>query len=136
MNAPERFEQLIAFIGATLPGPVERQTADDGTVLFTGGSPGEVVVRLTHTAVIVSEYAGAPAGAFSRRPRRLGVLRWRRLPEPALMNALAQLIAGAREVRRARYRTCRFCELTHPPEWMHTEEVCLGCSTQQMNTIH
>jgi hypothetical protein len=31
MNGPERFEQLIAFVGAQLPTPVEEHQADDGS---------------------------------------------------------------------------------------------------------
>jgi hypothetical protein len=138
MNAPERFEQLIAFLSATLPAPVEQHAADDGSVLFTGGSPGEVVVHLTETSVIVAEYAGQwdTRYAFRVRPRRVGMLKWRRLPEPALMNALAQLIGGARDARRARYRICRFCDVTNPPEWMDTDEVCVGCTEQQQRVVH
>jgi hypothetical protein len=138
MNAPERFEQLIAFLSATLPAPVEQQAASDGSVLFTSGSPGEVVVHLTDTSVIVAEYAGEwdSPYAFTVRPRRVGILKWRRLPEPALMNALAQLVAGARDARRARYRTCRYCDVSNPPEWMDTDEVCAGCAEQQMGVVH
>jgi hypothetical protein len=138
MNAPDQFEQLVEFLDATLPSPIERHAGDDGSLLFTRGSPGEVVVRLTHTSVIVSEYAGEwdTPYAFTVRPRRVGMLKWRRLSAPSLLNALSQLIAGAREARRGRYRRCCHCGASSPPEWMHTDEVCVGCAHQQMGVIH
>ena len=55
MDAPERFEQLIAFLDSNLPAPVERQESADGSVQFTGGEPAQVVVSLTETSVIVAE---------------------------------------------------------------------------------
>ena len=49
---------------------------------------------MTETSVIVSEFAGVweTPFTFSAKPRRVGILKWRRLPETALFNALAVLI--------------------------------------------
>ena len=58
MTTDERFEQLIAFIGSQLPAPVDQQHATDGTMIFTGGSPAEVVVHLDESRVVVFEFAG------------------------------------------------------------------------------
>ena len=101
MDAPERYEQLIAFLDTNLSAPVDRQEAADGTVQFVGGEPADVVVSLTETSVIVSEFAGVweTPFTFAAKPRRVGVLKWRRLPETALFNALQVLIKGAREAR-------------------------------------
>lgn len=138
MNAAERFDRLVAFLSTRLPAPIEQQQAADGTVLFTGGSPGEVVVHLTETSVIVAEYAGEwdTPYSFTVRPRRVGILKWRRLPDESLMAALDHLVKGARETRRARYRTCRYCDVVNPPEWMDSDEVCTGCADQQMGVVH
>ena len=57
-EAPERYEQLIAFLGSNLPKPVARQEDADGSLQFTGGDPPEVVVVLTDSSVIVSEFVG------------------------------------------------------------------------------
>ena len=94
MDAPERFEQLIAFLGSQLPAPVEQQPGDAGAIIFTAGSPAEVVVHLTHTSVVVFEFAGVwdTAGTFMVRPRRVGLVKWRRLSETAVMNAVSSLI--------------------------------------------
>ena len=138
MDVPERFEQLIAFLASHLPAPVEQQPGTDGSMIFTGGSPGEVVVHLTQTSVAVAEYAGdwETPYSFVVRPRRVGVLKWRRLPETDLLNALTHLIRGTREARRARYRMCRHCAVSNPPEWMDTEDVCAGCAARQMDLVH
>lgn len=138
MNPAERFDQILSFLADRLPAPIEQQQAGDGTVLFTGGSPGEVVVHVTETSVIVAEYAGEwdTPHSFSLRPRRVGLLKWRRLTEATLFGALEQLINGARETRRARYRTCRYCDESNPPEWMDTEEICSGCSEQHTGVVH
>ena len=54
MNGPERFEQLIAFVGAQLPTPVEEHQADDGSFIFSGGDPAEVIVQVTESTVLVA----------------------------------------------------------------------------------
>src|SRR4029077_19634809 len=117
MDAPERYEQLIAVLDSNLPSPVDRQESADGSVQFTGGEPAEVVVSLTDTSVLVAEFAGVweSAFTFSARPRRVGVLKWRRLPETALFNALSVLIKGAREARLSRLRACAEWRRRTPP---------------------
>src|SRR5262249_61463936 len=82
---------------------------------FTAGEPAEVVVALTDSSVVVSEFAGVWESPFTlaARPRRVGVLKWRRLPETPLFNALTALIKGARDAPHSRFQTCRYCG--HPP---------------------
>jgi hypothetical protein len=138
VSADERFEQLIAFLGSQLPPPVDQQTEDDGSLLFTGGSPGEVIVHLTATKITVSEYAGTwePSGRFTVTPRRVGTLLWQRLPETPLINALSALIKGARDVRHSRYRRCAFCGEKQPPELLFDDGVCAACSEPQPYRVH
>jgi hypothetical protein len=137
MSAPERYEQVMAFLAANLPARVEQQEEKDGLV-FTAGDPPEVVVRLTQSHVIVSEYAAVWGTPFTlvARPRRVGVLNWKRLPETAFFNALSQLIRGAREVRLSRFRTCRHCGESSPPEWLHSDDVCHGCAERSLGFVH
>jgi len=138
MDAPESYEHLIEFLDSNLPSPVDRQEGADGSVQFTGGEPAEVVVSLTDTSVLVSEFAGVweSAFTFTARPRRVGVLKWRRLPETALFNALSVLIKGAREARISRFQTCRYCARSTAPEWMHGNGVCQACADQHSGAIH
>ena len=138
MDAPERFEQLIAFLDSNLPAPAERQEAADGSVQFTGGEPAQVVVSLTDTNVIVAEFAGVWESpfTFAARPKRVGLLKWRRLPETALFNALTALIKGARDARQSRFQTCRYCGNSTAPEWMHDDGVCQACANQHSGAIH
>jgi hypothetical protein len=138
MNTSQRFEQLIAFLSSHLPEPVEQVPDEEGGIVFTGGFPGEVVAHLTESCVVIAEYRVV----FERRynpmvkPRRVGALRWRRLPETELMNAVGSLIKGAREMRLAHYRVCESCEQSKPPEWMQTAEFCVDCATGDSRSVH
>ena len=138
MDAPERFDQLIAFLESHLPAPVDRQEAADGSMQFTGGDPAQVVVALTDQSVVVSEFAGVWESPFTLapRPRRVGVLKWRRLPETSLFNALTALIKGARDARQSRFQTCRYCGNRTAPEWMHEDGVCQSCADQHSGAVH
>jgi hypothetical protein len=133
----ERFEQLIAFLESHLPQPVEQQPDDQGGLMFTGGSPAEVVAHLTDSRVSIASYAGLweTTYRFTVKPRRVGIVKWRRLPETQLMNALAHLIQGAREARLATYRTCRSCEQRKPPEFMIVD-VCADCTERGSEVVH
>src|SRR5437867_1386500 len=114
MRAPmsERYEQLLAFLGSQLPAPITQHAEPDGEVQFIGGDPAEVVVVLTHTKVVVCEFAGVweTPFKFSAKPRSMGLLKWRRIPETALWSALSALIKGARDARLSRFQVCRYCE--------------------------
>ncbi len=138
LDVPERFEQLIAYLGSNLPAPVERQDEDDGTLQFTGGDPPEVVVFLTHSSVIVSEFSGRWESPlkFVVKPRRVGIIKWRRLPENALWSAISVLVKGARDARLASFQTCQYCGHRTPPEWLHEEAVCQSCADRQSGSIH
>jgi hypothetical protein len=138
MDTPERYEQLIAYLMAHLPSPVEQEEQDGGVLVFSGGSPCEVIVRLTATHVIVEEFAVRWDRACQPviSPRRVGSVNWRRLPESVLMNVIGQLIKGAREMRLARYRACRFCGRTTAPEWLYDADLCHTCSEEGLGAVH
>jgi hypothetical protein len=137
MNGPERFEQLIAFVGAQMPTPVEEHQADDGSFIFSGGDPAEVVVQVTESTVLVAAFVGDREEHDPLNdPRPVAELHWRLLPETAVMNALSALIKGARETRLATYRVCIDCGTKKAPEQMQTEEVCLECAEGGPKTVH
>ena len=137
MGSDEHYEQLLAFIGTHIPTPFTQEDVE-GVVIFTGGEPGEVVVRLTDRAVIVEEYAVRWAAPDTPvlRPRRVGMVRWRRLPESQLMSVVGDLIKGAREKRRSRYRACFFCLKTNAPEWMADDTTCRSCAEHELGVVH
>ena len=130
MDAPERYQQLIAFLDSHVTG--ERHELADGTLQFIGGDPPEVVVLLTETSAMVFEYAAVwnTQHTLTPKPRRVGLLKWRRLQETALFNALGVLIKGAREARLAAFRACQECGRMTAPEWMDDDQVCRTCSDQ------
>jgi ABC-type proline/glycine betaine transport system permease subunit len=138
MDAPERYEQLIAFLGSQLPQPVDRQALAGGALQFTGGDPAQVVVLLTQRTVIVSEFAGLweTPFHFTAAPRRIGAIKWKRLPETQLMNALGALIKGARESRLAQFQRCQYCGRHTAPEWLHDDQLCQSCADSQLGVVH
>jgi hypothetical protein len=137
-DTPERYEQLIAFLGSNLPAPVDRQEDIDGSLRFTGGDPPEVIVVLTDSNVEVSQFAGVWESpfTFSAKPRRVGVIKWRRLPENALLGAITALVKGAREARLSSFEICQYCGQRTAPEWLHDEGVCQSCADQHSGAIH
>ncbi|MBS1819689.1 MAG: hypothetical protein JSU08_17280 [Acidobacteria bacterium] len=137
MSIDEHYEQLLAYIGTHMPTPFAQEEVD-GVIIFTGGSPGEVIVRLTDTSVIVEEYAVRWESPFTPvvRPRRVGLVKWRRLPESELMTVVGELIKGAREMRRSRYRICHFCHNTFAPEWMSDDVTCRQCVEREAGVVH
>jgi hypothetical protein len=139
VSLDERYEQLMAFLGSQLPSPVEQEQSDDEALVFTGGSPPEVIVQLTKSAVTVLEYGGfwETPERFVVKPRHVGTVRWRRLPETAMMNAVSALIKGARSMRLHRYRVCSACGEKTPPESLSREEgLCAACAGPQGYSVH
>lgn len=138
MDNSERYEQLMAYLGSQLPAPVEQRALDDESIQFTGGDPPAVVAVLTRTSVSVSEFAGVWESplTFTVKPRRVGVLKWRRLPENALLAALSALIKGARDARLASFQTCQYCGRRTPPEWLHDDGVCTSCTDRHSGSLH
>jgi hypothetical protein len=137
MITSEHYEQLLAFISTHLPTPYTQEDVE-GVIIFTGGSPGEVIVRLTDTAVIVEEYSVKWDTPFTPvlRPRRVGTVKWRRLPESQLMVVVDALIKGTRDQRRSRYQTCGSCGKANPPEWMQDDTLCQSCAERELGTVH
>ena len=138
VDVSERYEQLIAYLSSNLPNPVEQLDRDDGALQFLGGDPPQVVAVLTDTNVTVSEFAGVWESPmkFTVTPRRVGTLKWRRLPENSLLAALSALIKGAREARLSSFQACQYCGLRTPPESMHDTGVCQSCSDRHSGAIH
>jgi len=138
MDASERYEQLIAFLNTHLPTPVQVEELADGSLLFTGGSPREGVARPTKVSVTIEQYAVHWETPYTpvMRPRRVGLVKWRRLPESTVMNVVEQLIRGARDARLSHYVTCQLCGETKPPEWMENEDLCQQCSASVLGVVH
>ena len=137
-NVSQTFEEWHALIAAHLTDPVEHEQRSDGATYFTGGSPGEVVVRLTRSSVTVWEYAVGWDEAYAQivKPRLVGTVKWRRVSERAGTKAVLALIDAARESRLAKFRVCEHCGERMPPEWMHDEQACVSCAQHQSGAVH
>lgn len=132
------FEELIAFITAQLPAPVQQDFEDDGSVSFVGGEPAEVIVRLTATTVTVAEYTVRWEGPLTpvAQPVEVAVLHWETVSGDAAMRVVRTLIGAAREARLSKYATCQACEKITPPEWMHDDEICQACAERERRVVH
>jgi hypothetical protein len=134
----EAYEPLLAFIAAQLSRPVTQQEEANGTIVFTGGDPPEVIVRFTPRTAVVCEYSvawQAPPTALVV-PITIGSVLWTRLPEEGAMRAVKALIKVARNVRLSKFRVCSMCVQRNPPEWMHDDEVCQRCAEQELGVVH
>ena len=138
MSVEEHYEQLLAFISTHIPTPFTQEDIE-GAVIFTGGSPAEVVVRLTDTAVIVEEYAvrwealytPVRAAATSRdrevaqAPRVAADDRGRRVDQGRTRHAALQATAPARSAARPTRRS----------GWP-TDTTCRSCAKQELGVVH
>lgn len=131
------FEEWLAFIATHLPEPVTEEQTDDGTT-FTGGDPGQVMIRLTGSTITVLEYAVVWNGPHTPvlSPRRIGTVAWRRARTHEMTTAVAALIEAARKARLAKFRVCERCERSTPPEWMHDDGVCQSCAQTNPGVGH
>jgi hypothetical protein len=113
-----------------LPKPVVWRNTRASVVWLTGGDPEEVVVRLSRSALTVYEFAAerTTGDRVTVSPIRVGVVSWASLPVERALTLTGVLIRRARELRRARYRTCRRCNQETPPELMHRDEICRECA--------
>jgi len=131
-------DSLLDEIRRLLPAPIRDDTQLDGDVVFVGGDPGEVIVRISSSKVSIAMYSvrwEAPHRPVVR-PKQLATLNWKRLLAPTTMVTLHGLISAAVELRRAKYRKCEKCGETKPPEWMHGEEVCQSCAEQHLGVVY
>ena len=132
-SEPLAWEALVASLVHELPQPVKQETTLDGAMVFVGGDPGEVIVRLTDAVLTVSEFAVEWLGpnAPITQPIELGSVRWPWLPGVEAMRVLHALIDATRQSRLSRYRRCNACDQLKPPESMSDTGVCQACAEGQ-----
>lgn len=132
---PATYEEMLAFIQAQLPSPLEERAGSDGTLSFTAGEPAEVVVRLTQSEVHVLEFA-VTWQEFTPvvEPIPIGSIRWSAMSPDAAIRTLRALLSAARESRLSKFVVCRICERPSPPEATDEDDVCDRCGPQE--TVH
>ena len=140
MNDREPMDRdlLLRELRELLSGPVREETHLDGPIVFVGGDPGEVIVRVSGNKMSVAIFSVRWEGPHTPvvRPRHLATLSWRQIPASTLMMTLHGLVNTAREIRKAKYRRCERCGKTNPPEWMHDEKTCQSCAEQHLGVVH
>ena len=129
---------LLDRIKEELPQPLSESNQLGGELVFIGGDPGEVVVRMNRTKVTVAIFRVEWEGSHTPvvRPQVLATLSWRRLPAIRMMMTLHDMIAIAKEIRKARYRKCERCGETKPPEWMHNATICQSCAEKHLGVVY
>jgi len=134
----DNLDEWIAFVSTHLPEPVSREEAADGTICFTGGDPGEVIVTVSPSTIAVLEYAVRWDTPYTPmvKPRLIGEVKWRRARNAETTRAVSALIAATRESRRAKFRRCEECERVLPPAWMHDDRICQTCAEQELGVVH
>lgn len=132
------YEEMLAFVLAQLDSPVQQPGGDDDAVLVINGEPGDVVVRMTPFDITVAEYSLHWRGenAASVEPIVIGSVMWSSISADAAMRIVKGLIAAAREARLSKFRVCRMCERSTPPEWMDAPDVCQECAEEDYGMVH
>jgi hypothetical protein len=135
---PLEREPLLAEIRQLLPHPVQEQTRLDGVLVFAGGDPSEVIVRVSDHKVSVAMFSVRRAGPCTPVvcPQQIATVNWRRLPAAQTMMVLYELIEAAKAIRRSRYRQCERCGETNPPEWMHDATTCQACAERDLGVVY
>ena len=129
---------LLHHIEDGLPKPVKVEQQLGGETVMVGGDPGEVIVRITGSKVMVAVFTVRWEGPHTPvvRPQVLGSLHLRHLPASRLMMAVQDLISTATEIRRAKYRKCERCGKIKPPEWMHDSTTCQSCAEKHLGVVY
>jgi hypothetical protein len=126
---------LQDLIRPLLPEPCSVEQADGNSVTLIGGDPGEVIVRVTSTAVEVLAYAVEWRGPHT--PVTTGVpVATVNLGESNLVAAVSAAIEKARTARLATYHTCVRYDETNPPEWMHDAHTCQRCAERDLGVVY
>jgi hypothetical protein len=130
---------LAGILCGFLPAPVQQDLSDEG-ILLTAGDPGLVAVRVSDRGLVVSVFGIRWDGPHTptRNDRELSRLSWEELPLelPEQAVVACSLIQAALVLRRAKFRECRFCQRSVPPEWQHGTDVCQGCAERHLGVVH
>ena len=131
-------DHLLQEIQELLPDPVREEMRLDGDLVFVGGDPGEVIVRISSSRVSIALFSIRWEGSHTPlvRPKQLATLNWQRLPASVTLLSLHSLVEAAVEIRRAKYRKCDRCGETKPPEWMHDEQTCQSCAERHLGVVY
>ncbi len=129
---------LLKLIHATMPLPTREETGADGSLVFVGGDPGEVIIRVARSQISVSVFGIVWEGSHTPvvSPKPLLSLNWRLMPAARLTPLLHDMIEAAQQIRLATFHKCEHCGETKPPEWMHGKNCCQSCAEQHLGIVH
>jgi len=137
MNETERYA-IVEATKQLLPKPIREDVGLPGEAVWIGGEPGDVIVQVDQSELIVSVYGVRWDGPHTLVlcPQRLASLSWMQFPPAAIKIVIHELIDVATKLRRAQYRRCNKCNETKPPEWMHGDDICQSCAEGHYGIVH
>ena len=135
--APLDRDGAINAIRERLMEPRTESTSPDGTLLFSGGSPPDVLIALSGSTIHVAIYD--PETATTRPPagdQTIVSLNWQRLPAPHLVMSLNVALGSARELRFATFQHCKRCDALTAPELLNEHVICENCNNRDLGVVY
>ena len=131
--------RLAVLVRSSLGEPVAEREDETGFLIVSEAVP-EVAVRLTADGVDVLFYGlrwDGPATLVDCHELMIS-LPWAELPESTEQAwAVVEVrIEESRRLRATSYRTCRHCGRNTPPEYMHDEQLCMGCAPGVLGVVY
>jgi hypothetical protein len=156
-KASEPSPSTIELVRSLLPEPVREEEypldllVSEGTLtelaldslggfVLVGGNPGMVAVHLAARHLEVLNYRRRWVHPHRTAPdhERLAVVPWEALPtkEEARTDVIRSLVNAAVAIRQARFRVCRHCRESNPPEWQYSARMCHSCAEEYLGIQH
>jgi hypothetical protein len=127
-----RFEEFALRLLDLLPGAEVERTRD--VIQIAHGDNEGIIILVTPEAMELRLPTFEWPHPHSPGPSsRL----WKRIKWESLGNKrLLRLVEEAKQARLGEFATCRFCKKRFPPECMHDDDVCHGCSERHLGVCH
>ncbi|TWT62893.1 hypothetical protein [Rubinisphaera italica] len=130
-----------------MPEPVNQQMVGDREDLseyrsaLVGGDPGEIIVDLGLLEIKVSEFSVRWNGPHTPvvRPINTAIVDCHEKSMEQILKEVRRLIQRKCKNRKSKYRTCKYCQESNPPEWIISDvfdgTVCHSCAEQHEGIV-
>lgn len=135
--APLDRDGVINTIRERLMEPRTEATSEEGTLLFSGGHPPDVLIALSGSTIQIAIYD--PDAGTSSPPaddQTIVSLNWQRLPAPHLVMSLNVALGSARELRFATFQHCKRCDALTAPEMLNEHVICETCNNRDLGVVY
>lgn len=130
-------DTLLSILRTRLPQPFRENETGEGSIRWTAGDSGEVIVDLDDRELSVSGYVDRSAvlGRPSVAVERLGAVGWASAPSWTTQRILAELVAAAAILRQASFRPCLRCGRRFVPDEMQDLQTCRECAQHDVDVV-